>query len=97
MNPILFLPSAREDLLAAATYYEKTASGLGLDFLAAVEWAVARITAFPEHGSPHLKGTRRVVLRRFPLSVVYLLEPETILIVAIAHHSRKPGYWQDRF
>ena len=96
MKPIPFLPSAREEFLAAATHYEAAAAGLGHDFITAVERAVTRIAAFSEHGSPHLEGTRRVVLRRFPFSVVYLLEAESILIVAVAHHGRRPGYWRNR-
>ncbi|MBI4840032.1 MAG: type II toxin-antitoxin system RelE/ParE family toxin [candidate division NC10 bacterium] len=96
MKPVPFLPAAREEFLAAAHHYGTAASGLGHDFIAAVEQAVARIAAFPEHGSPHLMSTRRVVLRRFPFSVVSLLEPEAVLVVAVAHHSRRPGYWRDR-
>ena len=96
MKPAPFLPAAREEFLAAASHYDAAAPGLGHDFITAVERAVARIAAFPEHGSPHLMGTRRIVLRRFPFSVVYLLEAEVVLVVAIAHHSRKPGYWRAR-
>lgn len=96
MKPVAFLPAAREEFPAAAHHYEAAAPGLGHDFIAAVEGAVARIAAFPEHGSPHLMGTRRLVLRRFPFSVVCHLEPEAVLVVAVAHHSRRPGYWRDR-
>ena len=96
MNRILFLPAAREEFLAAASHYEVTAPGLGHDFITAVERAVARIAAFPEHGSPHLLGTRPVVLRRFPFSVLYVFEADAALVVAVAHHSRTPGYWRAR-
>ena len=96
MKPVPFLPAAREEFLAAAQHYDAAVPGLGHEFIAAVEQAVARIAAFPEFGSPHLMGTRRVVLRRFPFSVVYLPEPEAVLVVAVAHHSRRPGYWRDR-
>ena len=96
MKPVPFLPAAPEEFLAAALHYDSAAPGLGHDFIAAVEQAVARIAAFPEHGSPHLMGTRRVVLRRFPFSLVYFLEPNDVLVVAVAHHSRRPGYWRDR-
>lgn len=96
MNSVPFLPAAREEFLAAASHYEEVAQGLGRDFITAVERAVARLAAFPEHGSPYLLGTRRIVLRRFPFSVIYLVEAEVILVVAVAHHSRKPGYWRAR-
>jgi hypothetical protein len=35
-------------------------------------------------------------MQRFPFSVVYLDDPESVTIVAIAHSKRKPGYWKDR-
>jgi hypothetical protein len=35
-------------------------------------------------------------LRRFPYSIVYLLLPEEIRVLAIAHQRRKPGYWSGR-
>jgi plasmid stabilization system protein ParE len=41
-------------------------------------------------------GVRQVVLRRFPFSVIYVVEATELRIVAVAHHSRRPGYWHDR-
>jgi toxin ParE1/3/4 len=90
------LPAAREEFLDAADHYDAQAPGLGEEFIAEVEHAAERIAAFPEHGSSYLAGTRRVVLGRFPHSVVYQAGPEGVLIVAVAHHSRQPGYWRGR-
>jgi len=64
--------------------------------VAEVERAVRRIISFPQHGSPYLVETRRIVLRRFPYSVVYWPDPEDLLVVAVAHQRRKPGYWRSR-
>lgn len=41
-------------------------------------------------------GTRRFILNRFPFSTMYLTLDATGHIVAVAHHSRKPGYWRKR-
>ena len=41
-------------------------------------------------------AVRRKVLRRFPYSVAWLVEPTGIVIVAVAHGKRRPGYWLDR-
>jgi hypothetical protein len=49
----------------------------------------------PEQGSPYLYGTRRFILLRFPYSTVYL-SLEVGHIVAVAHQSRRPGYWRKR-
>lgn len=91
-----FLAAAREEFLVAAERYEAELPGLGEEFIRDVERALERIATFPEHGSPHLAGTRRTVLRRFPFDVVYVVEPEGVLVVAIAHQRRFPGYWCGR-
>jgi plasmid stabilization system protein ParE len=93
---IPFLPTAEAEFLQAVEGYEDARPGLGAAFVAELERATRRIALFPRHGSPYLGGTRKVVLRRFPFSIVYLDEPETPLIVAVAHHRQKPGYWQNR-
>jgi hypothetical protein len=52
--------------------------------------------AHPEAGSPIGAGFRRQLLRRFPFSVCYLVEGTMVVIMAVAHHSRKPDYWTQR-
>ncbi len=96
MNAGSFLPAAREDLLQAARRYDAEAPGLGAELAAEVERAVQRILAFPEHGSPYLTGTRRVTRGRFPFGIVYQPQPDGVIVVAIAHHRRRPGYWRGR-
>ena len=96
MTHIPFLPTAEEEFLRQVASYEGERPGLGADFLEEVNRATRRIASFPRHGSPYLAGTRRIVLRRFPYSVVYLEEPGGSLIVAIAPQRRKPGYWAAR-
>lgn len=40
--------------------------------------------------------TRRFPLRRFPYSIIYQLKPDEIRVIALAHQSRRPGYWRGR-
>jgi plasmid stabilization system protein ParE len=96
VSHIPFLPAAEDEFLEAVAWYEAQRPGLGAEFLAEVERAVRRIIAFPRHGSPYLAGTRRIVLRQFPYSVVYWPDPDDLLVVAVAHQRRKPGYWKSR-
>jgi plasmid stabilization system protein ParE len=58
--------------------------------------AIARIAAAPQMWSPHLHGTRTCPLRRFPYHVVYVEEATAVLVVAVAHNRRRPGYWRRR-
>jgi plasmid stabilization system protein ParE len=39
---------------------------------------------------------RRASLRRFPYSVIYVLDEATIVILACFHASRDPGEWERR-
>lgn len=96
MKQARFLVAARREYLAEITYYTETEPGAGTRFADAVEAAAARAIAFPLAGAPLGSGTRRVLLKGFPFSLVYRPENNGIVIVALAHHSREPGYWQSR-
>lgn len=91
-----FLDEARVELPLASGRYEEEVQGLGSDLIHEVVHAVGRLVTFPRQGGPHLAGTRRLVLRRFPFDLVYLDDPDKLVIVAIAHHKRSPGYWRRR-
>ena len=63
---------------------------------AAVEEAAARALAFPLSGSPFRANTRRVFVQDFPFALIYRPEPDGIVIFAVAHHAKRPYYWQSR-
>jgi len=58
--------------------------------------AVRFVCTNPEAGAPFRLGLRRWVVRRFPYSMFYRTEAERVYILALAHHRRKPGYWEHR-
>ena len=91
-----YLPAAREDLNKAAAFYEASVPGLGDAFLDDVERAIENIRKSPRIGAPIGRTFRRAVLRRFPFTVVYAERDAEIVIVAIAHDRRRPGYWRGR-
>ena len=96
MSRVQFVELAKEEFLAQVDYYEQEAPGLGDRFARQVEEAPARALAFPAAGSSASKSTRRVFLKDFPFAVVYRPRPEGIVVFAIAHHARRPGYWRAR-
>ena len=71
-------------------------SDLGGRFAAAIEEATTRTVTFPLTGSPASKNTRRVFVKDFPFAGVYRPDANGIVIFAVAHHSRRPKYWQSR-
>lgn len=96
MKRARFIAPARREFLAEVAYYNGQEPGLGARFAAAVEEATARAVAFPLTGSPASKNTRRVFVKDFPFAVVYRPDENGIVIFALAHHSRRPEYWQSR-
>jgi toxin ParE1/3/4 len=80
----------------AALFYDKAATGLGDDFLDDVQFAIDSVREYPELGASVPYGFRRVLLRRFPFTIIYTVELSLILVVAVAHQRRAPDYWRGR-
>jgi len=91
-----FVASAREEFLAEVAYYEQVQTGQGARFATAVEEATARALAFPLSGSTATPTIRRVIIMNFPFSIVYRPTADGIVVFAVAHHARLPGYWRNR-
>jgi len=91
-----FHPDARDEVVETAVYYDGQAPGLGEEFIGEVEQVVALIAKNPAVGGTYLGETRRVLVRRFPYSVVYRSAPGEIRVLAVAHQHRRPGYWRGR-
>ncbi|MGZ9151241.1 MAG: type II toxin-antitoxin system RelE/ParE family toxin [Nitrospira sp.] len=95
MTAIFLLP-AEEEMIAAAQYYQQQSAGLGSEFLSEVERTVAAILAYPEAAPSVKKDIRRRLLKRFPFGILYSVAADEVVIVAIMHLRRQPGYWEDR-
>jgi len=93
---VRLLDVAQQELEEAVAYYNGQAPGLGDAFLLEVVSAIDRISRHPRAWHPLGKNTRRCRLRRFPYGLIYHQDQEGILIVAVAHSHRRPGYWRDR-
>ena len=70
--------------------------GLGDRFIAEVERIVEVLCDQPNIGQSVGEELRRIILARFPYSLIYSIESERIWVIAVAHHRRRPGYWQER-
>jgi plasmid stabilization system protein ParE len=91
---IEILPAARRELDQIAGTYNDEVSGLGGEFLGEVEKSLKILQEHPFSGPEYLAGTRRMRVARFPYAVVYRVNETRLVVVAIAHHRRRPGYWQ---
>ncbi len=69
---------------------------MSAEFRIAASSAIRLVVEFPQRWPKYLYETRRLVMQRFPFSIVYLDELDSVIVVAVAHSKRKPGYWKDR-
>ncbi len=89
------------DLTAAGDWYESQVPGLGLDLADEVQRALDVIAESPSTwplwpGIPETLNVRRFLLTGFPFAIAYALEADRVVILAVAHLRRRPGYWLDR-
>jgi len=91
-----FHDAADAELTEAVAYYDGKASGLGDRFIAEVKAATRLIERYPEIAPVIDLGVRARVLTKFPYGLIYVVEPEELFILAVAHLSKRPGYWADR-
>jgi toxin ParE1/3/4 len=93
----VIVPAALAELHAASAFYATSADlELGIAFLAEFERCVNLVTRNPTAGSMFHGTARRYHLRRFPYSIVYQFDTTELLVIAVAHPRRRPGYWKGR-
>ena len=96
MKRVVYHRLAAAELIKSARFYGRRRPKLGDEFLSAVEAVQELIRTQPQLGRRGLLNTLSFRTRRFPFRVVYELQSDRIWIVAVAHLSRRPGYWARR-
>lgn len=96
MTGYRFLTPAEIEMTEASVFYEEATSGLGVEFLDEVQRVIDLVREHPKIGRSLDPEFRQALLHRFPFSLIYSLEADAMLIVAVAHQRRRPGYWRDR-
>ena len=91
-----FLPEALAEFGEAAEYYEAQREGLGERFRQEVLEVCQAIAERPLLWRERPNGCRRVNCPVFPFYVAYFIRGNLILIAAVAHGHRRPGYWRGR-
>lgn len=93
---VLFLDPAEDEFAEAIAYYDARSRGLGDRFAEAVESQLRKICDLPKAAAEIDQGFRRRLVPNYPYSVIYEIIGEQIVIHAVAHQSRRPGYWRGR-
>ncbi|MDO8757468.1 MAG: type II toxin-antitoxin system RelE/ParE family toxin [Elusimicrobiota bacterium] len=93
---VRLLAVARQELDDAVAWYDEQATGLGREFLDEIDRSVRRAAVFPLSCPKIEPGMRRCLLARFPYGLIFGVDGETLVVVAVAHLHREPRYWVDR-
>lgn len=97
MNTVGFHRLAANEYRSARTWYQKRDESVANRFRHAVDFALGRIIADADTHPVLVDDTRWVRVRRFPDIIVYVREsPDRLLVLAVAHVKRRPGYWKRR-
>lgn len=96
MKKTFFIPPSDKELDDAIIYYNDQFPGLGAQFFEELVKAVELIQKFPQAWKKVGKHTHKLHLKRFPYIVLYIPEKDKILVTAIAHQHRNPGYYINR-
>jgi plasmid stabilization system protein ParE len=92
---IRFLTLAQKEVDESVRWYDQQAS-LGRDFLDELDRGVRLIKSHPLAATEIESEIRRCLLYRFPYALVYGIDGDTIVVIAVAHLHRRPRYWSDR-
>jgi plasmid stabilization system protein ParE len=93
---VRFLSLANQEVADAVQWYDQKSEGLGREFLDELDRVVRLVRAYPLMATQIVEEIRRFLFTRFPYSLVYGIDQETIVVIAVAHQHREPRYWADR-
>ena len=96
MLPIDYLPGARSDFNESFDWYAERSAQAAQRFADAVDAALLRVAANPTQFAGADSVHRECPVKKFPFRIVYRLIDNWVLVVAIAHSKRRPGYWRNR-
>ena len=92
----VFHPEALNEYAEAVQYYTEQRVEIAQAFINAIEDTVYRIKESPARYAEINEDVRRCMARTFPYGILYTIVQDYILILAVMHCSREPGYWKNR-
>ena len=93
---IRFFEEAAAEVEEQRRWYRKRSVRAEESFLRELDHAIELVLEKPERWPLHLEGTRRNVFPTFPFSLIYFVQEDVVVVVAVANENRRPAYWRDR-
>ena len=91
---VVLAPAAESDIEEAFHWYEERDATAAMAFRTEVFEAIDSLAVDPTRWRVDASGNRRRLLNRFPYSIWFEVQADTVTVLAIAHHRRLPGYWR---
>jgi hypothetical protein len=95
-KPLRFHPKAEQEYLTALGWYRERSLIAAVSFESVFGQAIERIRQAPQSWPIYVSDFRKYTLRQFPFSIVYQEFISEIVVFAVAHGRRRPGYWTER-
>jgi plasmid stabilization system protein ParE len=92
----LFRRAARLEYEEAASWYESQRSGLGIEFVSEIEYALLQACDMPLRFPRMLADVRCVRVRRFPYSIFFRVRADQLIVLSVFHARRDPAVWRER-
>ena len=96
MKPWFFEEGAEADFAEALDFYREESDALAGRLYDEIHRLVSDVCAAPRLYRIVASPVRRHLSEVFPYAVLYVEKPDLIVILAVAHFKRRPGYWRDR-
>jgi plasmid stabilization system protein ParE len=93
---VSLLPCAEEEIGEAFRWYSERSSSAANAFRSEVFAAIDSLAEDPTMWPADDEGVRYYILRRFPYTIHYEIADASVIVLAVAHQRRRPGYWQER-
>ena len=94
---VVFHRLAAREYRSARRWYSDRSAEVGANFRVAVDHALARIASESDFLPRLGRIYRWVRVRRFPYVLIFRQRsPDSVMVMAVAHTSRRPGYWRSR-
>ncbi len=93
LKKVKFVKEASNEFLESVEWYNARAEGLGIKFADEIDSTVERITLNPDLYNEVIEDIRKIQVNKFPFSVFYKKEDETLIILRVFHNKREPIEW----
>ena len=90
------LPWGIDDVREAYLYLLERDERLADEFQRQVSEALRALAETAHHHQAREDSIRRCPLKKFPHGVMYELQEDRVIVYAVAHPKREPGFWKKR-